>query len=124
MTIEEYNTTFRINGQKAGYDFSDGTLAHENPHQTTLRHYYLQGIKKELARQIVIAGEPPTINALMTKAAEIDAAFRRTTNMFSDRLGKKSSWKPKFYTKQLRTTDYGEPMDIDAVTYQHGRQGG
>src|ERR1700731_264855 len=44
--------------------------------------------------------------------------------MFLDRLGKKSSWKPKFYAKQSRTTDYGEPMDIDAVTYQRDRQGG
>ena len=60
----------------------------------------------------------------MTKAAEIDAAFRRTNTMFSNGLkGKKHTpFKPKFYAKSR--TDYGEPMDIDAVTHQHDRQAG
>lgn len=88
-----------------------------------LKHYYQMAIQPKTAQQIILAGTPATINAWMTKAAEVDSAFRRTNALFSkgishgngnnNRNGKKKNWKPHFYSSSGGGESSGEPMDID-----------
>ena len=83
QTIEEFNVQFLLTGSDAGYDFSDTlnitqqrtTLTIENPMMATLIGIYQVAINPNITEQIVISGEPRTIGAWMTKAAEIDSAY-------------------------------------------------
>jgi hypothetical protein len=91
-----------------------------------LIHMYQQAIKMQIAQQIILAGAPKTINAWMSKAAEIDSAYRRSNHLFAKGLNrgpfhqKREPWKPKF----SRPTRDPNAMDVDAVrTDNKGQQG-
>ena len=125
MTIERFNTLFRINGQKANFQFRDSTLMSPNPHQDTLKFMYARAIQPRLSSQIIIAGQPENINQWMTKAAEIDSAFRRTNSLFARGVQEKQKqpWKPRFSSTRTSPSQYGEPMDIDSLQVQKPQQG-
>lgn len=124
-SIKQFNTLFRINGQKAGYSFAaiipivhgNNTVNIPNDQQTTLIHYYEQSINPKIAVQIIIQGRPTNINDFMLKAAKIDSAFRRTNMLFSIGIqhNKKKPWKPCFYSTSSHHNDRGEPMDINVM---------
>src|ERR1700688_2758476 len=125
-SLEAFNALFRINGGRAQLEFRDPTQVTPNAHQGILKHLYAQALSPKLAAQIIIAGEPATINAWMVKGAEIASAYRRTNTLFAKGAkqghGKsKKSWKPR-YQGRSRANDYGEPMDIDAVGIQQNRR--
>ena len=74
-------------------------------------------IQPKISSQIILTGAPTTINEWMTKAAEIDSAFKRTNSLFSRGITsgkKKSNWKPRLHYSQ-QNNDYREPMDIDVM---------
>ena len=84
-TIEEFNTKFLINGGKAGMDFGDTITITQgqqnfrvpNPHQRNLIHMYQNALNPKIAQQIIVNGDPETINAWMSRAAKIDSALMR-----------------------------------------------
>jgi hypothetical protein len=130
--IEEFNMLFRIHGTRAGLSFTDmihappptaggNTITVPNPNQAMLKHFYQQAINPKIASQIILSGAPNTINGWMTKAAEVDSAFRRTNLLFSRGIqggnGKRQAWKPKL-SGGSRNHDQGEPMDVDAMNQQ------
>jgi hypothetical protein len=87
-----------------------------------LKQFYQQAVSPKIATQIILSGAPMTINRWMTKAAEIDLAFRRTNTLFAKGIqgghngmsARKHPWKPKLGGSQWNH-DQGEPMDIDAI---------
>ena len=79
---------FLLNGHKARLDFGDTTTVthgHQtfsvpNTNQKPLIGMYTLGLNPEIAKQIILAGQPETINLWMTRVVEIDSAYRRTRN--------------------------------------------
>ena len=118
MAIEEFNTKFLIHGGKAGFDFGDTmaitrgqqVIEIDNPHNATLVHMYQNAVSPKIAQQIIVNGEPPTIGLWMSRAAEIDSAYRRTNATYGRGVQGygKSTWKPQLQRREYR----GEPMDI------------
>jgi hypothetical protein len=128
-TIEEFNTLFRIHGTRAGHSFTNmiyapaptagrNTIAVPNPNQAMLTHFYQQAVNPKIALQIILSGAPNTINEWMTKAAEVDSAFRRMNLLFSRGIqggnGKRQAWKLKL-SGGSQNHDQGEPMDVDTI---------
>ena len=121
-TIEEFNTKFLINGGKAGMDFGDTITITQgqqnfrvaNPHQRNLIHMYQNALNPKIAQQIIVNGDPETINAWMSRAAEIDSAYRRTNSLFSKEIQQKgrSAWKPRLHAREYNP---GVPMDIGYI---------
>ena len=121
-TIEEFNTKFLINGGKAGMDFGDTITITQgqqnfevpNPHQRNLIHMYQNALNPKIAQQIIMNGDPETINAWMSRAAEIDSAYRRTNSLFSKGIQQKgrSTWKPRLHAREYNP---GVPMDIGYI---------
>jgi hypothetical protein len=125
-SIEEFNTLFRIHGTRAGFTFANNITTGPNqvtpnPSQGILKHLYQQAVNPKISSQIIIQGQPATINEWMTKAAEMDSAFRRTNTLFAKGFqrdsGRKQAWKLRLVGSS-RHHDMGEPMDIDAFTQQ------
>lgn len=84
MPIEEFNTRFLLNRQRAKLAFDDTTavtignqtVQTPNANQQTLISMYTMALRPEIAEKIIIMGAPKTINQWMAKAAEIDWAYR------------------------------------------------
>lgn len=102
-SVDEYNTRFRILIQKAGLDDQDNARI--------LCQMYSKGLKKDIARQIMIQEPPTTLSGWMTKASTLDSYVRRANNFFSNAVSQpRKPWKPRQYVAK---ENHGEPMDID-----------
>ena len=117
MTVDEYNTHFRILVQKAGLD------DHEN--NAILTSMYSQGLNRETAKRIILNGEPANLAAWMLQAATMDSYERRANQFFANAAkpkgyfqGKKVPWKPKTVYKPREQYDQGVPMEIDRLDPQ------
>jgi len=75
MDVDELNTKFRLLLQQAGVDPT------QNP-QLIIRMYE-SAINRNIASQIILAGAPDTLDAWMTKASQIDRAFKRSNRLFA-----------------------------------------
>ena len=133
-TVDEFNTKFRTRAHQAGLALTDSVpiMLNErrtmvpNVNQTMLQHMYQSAIRPELASQIMLTSTPATIEEWMSLAARLDATMRRANSLFAKGIKKGNAhnnnhqqrWKPRF-TKPK--TDYGEPMDIDAMQQSTSR---
>ena len=118
-SIKEFNTLFRIHGQKAGLSFADtiGNPPVPNPNQIMLKHVYQGAISPKISSQIILNGAPDFINGWMTKAAEVDALLQRTNLLFAKGFqSTKKAWKPRI-PYQNSSYNQGEPMDINHISH-------
>jgi len=120
MDIDELNTKFRLLLQRAGVDPA------QNP-QLIIRMYE-SAINRNIASQIILAGAPNTLDEWMTKASQIDRAFKRSNRLFAGAASFKRKenhrQKPKsFYgDSSNRNQSMGEPMDIDRLSPQENER--
>ena len=118
-SIEEFNTLFQIDRQKAGLSFTDtiGNPPVPNPNQIMLKHVYQGAISPKISSQIILNGTPNFINRWMTKAAEVDALLCRTNSLFAKGFQTtKKAWKSRIpYWNS--SYNQGELMDVDHISY-------
>src|SRR6266550_6188492 len=126
-SIEQFNTLFRIHAGRAEIptgEFitvanSNANLRIPNPQQPILINFYRAAVNPRISNQIVLHGEPNTLNAWMTKATEVASALRRTGQLFTrgiDKRPNRSPFKPRFKQEQQDlTTYYGEPTEVNAI---------
>jgi len=116
MDVDELNTKFRLLLQRAGVNPT------RNP-QLIIRMYE-SVINRNIASQIILAGAPNTLDEWMTKASQIDRAYKRSNRLFAGAASFKRKdnhrQKPKsFYGDSTnRNQSIGEPMDIDRLSPQ------
>jgi len=120
MDVDELNTKFRLLLQRAGVNPT------QNP-QLIIRMYE-SAINRNIASQIILAGAPDTLDEWMTKASQIDRAYKRSNRLFAGAASFKrkdnSRQKPKsFYgDSSNRNQSMGEPMDIDRLSPQENER--
>jgi len=120
MDVDELNTKFRLLLQRAGVNPT------QNP-QLIIRMYE-SAINRNIAPQIILAGAPDTLDEWMTKASQIDRAYKRSNRLFAGAASFKRKdnhrQKPKsFYgDSSSRNQSMGEPMDIDRLSPQENEQ--
>jgi len=120
MDVDELNTKFRLLLQRAGVDPT------KNP-QLIIRMYE-SAINRNIASQIILAGAPDTLDEWMTKASQIDRAYKRSNRLFAGAASFKRKdnhrQKPKgIYGDSFnRNQSMGEPMDIDRLSPQENER--
>jgi len=75
MDVDELNTKFRLLLQRAGVNPT------QNPQ--LIIHMYESAINRNIASQIILAGAPDTLDEWMTKASQIDRAYKRSNRLFA-----------------------------------------
>jgi len=116
MDVDELNTKFRLLLQRAGVNPT------HNPQ--LIIHMYESAINRNIASQIILAGAPDTLDKWMTKASQIDRAYKQSNRLFSGAASFKRKdnhrQKPKsFYgDSSNHNQSMGEPMDIDRLSPQ------
>ena len=94
--------------------------AKQSPHdtETMLQHMYQTAIRPELALQILLTVTSTSIEDWMTTMARLDTTMWRANLFFAKGFKKEGAqqrqpqWRPQ--STKLKS-DYGEPMDIDAL---------
>jgi len=120
MDVDELNTKFRLLLQRAGVDPT------QNP-QLIIRMYE-SAINRNIASQIILAGAPDTLDEWMTKASQIDRAYKRSNRLFAGAASFKRKdnhrQKPKSFhgDSSNRNQSMGEPMDIDRLSPQENER--
>jgi len=116
MDVNELNTKFRLLLQRAGV----------NPMQNPelIIRMYESVINRNIASQLILSRAPATLDEWMTKASQIDRAYKRSNRLFAGA----SSFKKKGNNRQKLKGFYGdssnrnqsmaEPMDIDRLSPQ------
>jgi len=120
MDVDELNTKFQLLLQRAGVDPT------QNPE--LIIRMYESVINRNIASQLILSGAPATLDEWMTKASQIDRAYKRSNRLFAGASSFKKKGnnrqKPKgFYgDSSNRNQSMGEPMDIDRLSPQENER--
>jgi len=121
MDVDKLNTKFRLLLQWAGVNPT------QNPE--LIIRMYENAINWNIASQLILSGAPATLDEWMTKASQIDRAYKRSNRLFAGASSFKkkgnNQQKPKgFYGDSSNNWNQsmGEPMDIDRLSPQENER--
>jgi len=120
MDVDELNTKFRLLLQRAGVNPT------QNPE--LIIHMYESAINRNIASQLILSRAPATLDEWMTKASQIDRAYKRSNQLFAGASSFKKKGndrqKPKgFYgNSSNQNQSMGELMDIDRLSPQENER--
>ena len=90
-----------------------------NPQQPVLINFYHAAVNPKISTQIVLQGEPNTLDAWITKATEVASVLERTGLLFTrgiDRRHNQAPFKPQIKQEQRDLTTYdGKPTEVNAI---------
>src|SRR5260370_662631 len=126
-SIEQFNTLFRIHSGRAEIPTGEfvtvangnENLRIHNSQQPVLINFYRAAVLPKISTQIVLQGEPNTLDAWITKATEVASALKRTGQLFARGINRRHNRTPfKLRIKQEQrdlTTYYGKPTEVNAI---------